>query len=182
MLREDLNSAMRVGGARPGSRWAWATTAVAYALLKPGVQAVLLHRLAHLLAVRLRVPVLPQVVYRLNYGLTNCDIGPRARIGAGFAVVHASGVVIHGETVAGRNLCVFSGVVIGDRFGDRPTGPPRLGDDVFLGAGAKVLGDIVVGDRSVVGANSVLLVDLPADHRAVGIPAAIRPMKGAAVG
>jgi len=171
MIREDLNGAFRVGGARPRGRVSWLITAVGYIALKPGVQSVLLYRAAHTLATRFHVPIVPWILYIVNFYLTCCDIGPRARIGAGFVIVHPGGVVVHGGTVAGANLCLFSGVVIGERFDGRVSGPPRIGRDVFIGTGAKVLGPILIGDGSVIGANAVVLRDVPAGHRAMGIPA-----------
>ena len=89
------------------------------------------------------------------------EIHPAADLGPGFALIHTVGVVVGHEVVAGRNLVLYHGVTLGHTgTGD---GQPRIGDDVRVGAGAKVLGPVKVGDRAWIGANAVVLADVPAD-------------------
>ncbi len=93
------------------------------------------------------------------------EIHPAARLGPGFAMIHTVGIVVGHEVVAGRNLVLYHGVTLG-HTGTGP-GQPRIGDDVRVGAGAKVLGPVQVGDRAWIGANAVVLGDVP-DGAVVG--------------
>jgi serine O-acetyltransferase len=107
---------------------------------------------------------------RIAFGIelsSNCEIGPGLYIG------HAFGIVVHGEL--GARCSIGQGVTIGAKGAGRSRGFPRLGDDVYLGAGAMVIGDVCVGDRVVVGANTVVVRDVPADSRVVSAPVRILP-------
>ena len=95
----------------------------------------------------------------------------KAQFGPGFVLIHPVGVVINSSVRGGRNVWLESSVVIGENRG----GFPRLGDDIFVGSGAKIIGAVAVGDRARVGANAVVLHDVPAGHTALGIPARMRP-------
>ena len=95
------------------------------------------------------------------------EIHPAAQFGPGFSVSHPVGIVIGHEVVAGANLVVFQGVTLG-HTGTGP-GQPRIGDNVRIGAGAKLLGPITVGDGAVIGANAVVLADVPAATVATGV-------------
>lgn len=103
----------------------------------------------------------------LNKVLNGCVIGVRARFGPGFVLIHPIGVVINSSTRGGRNVWVESGVVIGDNKGLSPT----LADDIFIGSGAKIIGGVMLGTGARVGANAVVLHDVPAGATVVGIPA-----------
>lgn len=94
------------------------------------------------------------------------EIHPAALIGPGLCLVHSVGIVIGHEVVAGRDLVLYQGVTLGHRRGG---GQPRLGDRVRIGAGAKVLGPVCIGDDAVVGANSVVLADVPAGATVTGV-------------
>ena len=116
---------------------------------------------------------------RLNRIFFTVSIGPNVRIGPGLHLVHGH-LVIDGTTTIGANCSVAPFVTIGLSNGSEvPFGAsgPTLGDDVGIGTGAKVLGPIRVGDRSLIGANAVVVSNIPADHTAVGIPARARPSK-----
>lgn len=119
-----------------------------------------------------RVPLLPKAIQRLIrvvYGATipyTCDIGPGTRFPHG-----AQGVVLHQEAVIGRDCVIQCSVVLGGRKG--LPGAPKLGDRVEVGAGAVLLGDIVVGDAAWIGANAVLLQSIPPRAVAVGVPAKV---------
>ena len=112
----------------------------------------------------------PHAVLRL---VTGIDLPRSARIGPGLRIWHFGGVVVHPEAVIGRNCTLRHEVTIGSRHGEHDV--PVLGDDVEIGAGAKVLGKIHIGDRVRIGANAVVLDDVPDDHVAVGVPARILP-------
>lgn len=137
-----------------------------------GVRATLLYRLsaeAH----RLRIPLLPGMLMRYNLRHYGLDIVPSVPIGPGLYIPHPVGTVIMARAL-GRNCQIISGVTIGMR--DRHEFPV-IGDDVFLGAGARVLGGIHVGNGAQIGANAVVLRDVPADATAVGVPARILPSR-----
>jgi serine O-acetyltransferase len=148
-----------------------------YIVLKPGLQATGLYRLARWFG-RRRVPAVPELLCLLAYYLTGCEISARAEIGVGLVIQHAQGIVVHGDAVLGRHVKLLSGVVIGERPGQQRQGAPTIGDHVTIGTGAKLLGAIDVGDWSAIGANAVVLDDVPAHSSAVGIPARVRPRGG----
>lgn len=106
----------------------------------------------------------------LNKLLNGCVIGVRAQFGPGFVLIHPVGVVINSSTRGGRNVWIESSVVIGDNKGLSPT----LGDDIFVGSGAKIIGGVTLGSGARVGANAVVLHDVAAGETVVGIPA--RPL------
>jgi serine O-acetyltransferase len=135
----------------------------------PGTLSVGLFRAAASLQ-RAGLGPLAAVITMLNVYITGADVDPHAQIGPGFVIQHPVGVVIHADVRIGERCRIHSGVVLGLR-GPRHAGAPTMGDDVFVGAGAKVLGPVAVGDRVAIGANSVVLQDVPDDCRAVGVPA-----------
>ena len=96
--------------------------------------------------------------------------GLKAEFDVGFVLIHPVGVIINSAVRGGRNVWIESGVVIGDNRGASPV----LGSDVFVGSGAKVIGGVRIGDRTLIGANAVVTHDVPDDHRAFGIPARAR--------
>lgn len=131
------------------------------------------YRLAHWLAGR-RVRLLPGMLRALGVLLWSADIAPSASIGPGFRVAHSVGIVIGGGVKAGANLEVFQNVTIGGR--DRTRGGvdmPEIGDNVTIFAGAAVLGPISIGHNSAIGANSVVIADIPPDSVVAGVPAAV---------
>jgi serine O-acetyltransferase len=110
---------------------------------------------------------------RLSALFTQAVIGRGADFGPGFVILHSTGVVINGRVKGGKNIFVEHGVTIGEEKGKVPV----LGDDIFIGAGAKIFGGLRVGDRTRIGANAVVLKDVPDDSTAVGIPARMIPRK-----
>ena len=105
--------------------------------------------------------------------LTGADIAPDASIGPGLKLPHPVGVVIgHGSEI-GDNCTILQGVTLGERYARDHHDYPNVGDFVTIGAGAKLLGGIKVGSRSIIGANSVVLGDVPPKSTAIGIPARI---------
>ena len=105
----------------------------------------------------------------LNRLVNGCVIGAKADFGAGLVLMHPVGIVINGRVTGGSNITIESGVVIGDEKGRSP----RLGNNVFIGAGAKIIGDVRIGDNVNIGANAVVIRDVPDNSTAVGIPARI---------
>jgi serine O-acetyltransferase len=142
-----------------------------------GLHAVILYRISHRLW-KCGIPGLPEFFSRLAQHLFAVDISYKARLGPGIVLVHCFGIVIGSDTEIEGNCCIFHGVTLGDRGSewvnsDREDGHPRVGREVMFGAGAKVLGPIRIGDNCVIGANAVVLSDVPADSVAAGIPAKI---------
>ncbi len=113
------------------------------------------------------------VPHHLNKLLTGCVIGVRARFGPGLVLIHPIGVVINSSVKGGANVWIESGVVIGDNRGRSPA----LGNDVFVGSGAKIIGGVTIGHRVRIGANAVVLHDLVDGVTAVGIPAKVLVQK-----
>ena len=137
-------------------------------LLTDGTTAMILYR-GMQWARHCRLAPLEMVLNRLNSICCNCIIGRGAEFGPGFVLIHATGVVINGEVRGGANVLIEHQVTIGAERRQAP----RIGNDVFIGAGAKILGSVTVGDRSRVGANAVVVNDVPADCTVVGIPARV---------
>ncbi len=120
----------------------------------------------------LGVPLLPAVLRRANLYLHNCYIPHEAEIGEGSSLGYGGiGVVIHRNTRIGRHCLISQGVTLGGRSG--LPGAPTLGNYVRIGAGAKILGNIHIGDFAVVGANAVVLKDVPAAAVVAGVPARV---------
>jgi serine O-acetyltransferase len=109
----------------------------------------------------------------LNKYINGCVIGLGARFESGFVLIHPIGVVINSSVRGGNNVWLESAVVIGDNNGRSPV----LGNDIFVGSGAKIIGGLSIGDRVRIGANAVVLINLPDDCTAVGVPARILPTK-----
>lgn len=135
---------------------------------KAGLRATLLYRFSHFLW-RKKVTALPGVLMRLNITLHGFDIPFTVPVGPGFYVPHPVGIVITARQI-GRNVSLISAITIGLRNDSQF---PTIGDNVFIGAGARILGDIVVGDNAQIGANAVVIKDVPAGRTAVGVPAKI---------
>ena len=144
------------------------TRALLKVLLTDGTAAMILYRLMQW-ARRWRLSPLEMVFNKMNAVGFNCIIGRGAEFGPGFVLIHATGVVINGGVRGGSNLHVEHQVTIGAERRQCPT----LGDDVFLGAGAKVLGSVTIGDGARVGANAVVVRDVPAHCTVVGVPARV---------
>lgn len=158
LLREDWNA--------HGRDWS-----------RPGFQALAIHRFGNWrmgIAQRpLRMPfsALYRALYRSVRNFYGIELPYTARIGRRVVFEHQSGIVIHGCSTIGDDCVVRQGVTLGNRSLQEPNAAPRLGSRVNVGAGAKILGPIVVGDDVQIGANSVVLTDVPAGNVAVGVPA-----------
>jgi serine O-acetyltransferase len=134
-----------------------------------GVQALLAHRAAHAL-LDAGVPLLPRMIAYVTRSVTGVEIHPAARIGREFFIDHGSGVVI-GETARiGNRVTLYQGVTLGGTGFQRGKRHPTLGDNVTVGSGAKLLGPIAVGDNAKVGANTVVVEDVPPGATVVGNP------------
>src|SRR5262245_55210184 len=155
-MRQDAARLAEVKGKRLGR------TVVEGLLFENGFQAVLLHRVAHWFRSR-GIPVLGPLVARLNLFWTGVDISPLAVIGPGLYISHGTGLVIGGAARLGARAFLLQGVTIGAPTPARVAEMPSLGDDVFVGAGACVIGGIRVGSRVFIGVNAVVSRDVPDD-------------------
>lgn len=135
----------------------------------PGFHALLLHRIAHKLWIW-KVPVLPRLISTFARFLTGIDIHPGATIGRRFFIDHGMGVVIGETTEIGDDCLLYQGVTLGGTSAKQEKRHPTLGRGVVVGAGAKVLGAITLGNYSKVGAGSVVVNDVPEHATVVGIP------------
>lgn len=167
MISEDLDAAMLRDPA--------AQSRADLAVNSPGLHAIWIHRAAHRLwrnpAARLAARILSTVAR----ALTGVEIHPGAQIGRRFFIDHGMGVVIGATAVVGDDVMLYHGVTLGGRSLARGTKRhPTVGDRVTIGAGARVLGDIEIGDDVQIGANSVVVKPVPAGAVATGIPAQIR--------
>jgi serine O-acetyltransferase len=134
-----------------------------------GVQALLAHRVAHALW-ESSVPVLPRTIAYASRALTGVEIHPAARIGAEFFIDHGSGVVIGETAEVGDRVTLYQGVTLGGTGFARGKRHPTLEDNVTVGSGAKLLGPVTVGRNAKVGANTVVIEDIPAETTVVGNP------------
>lgn len=141
-------------------------------LTSPGIHAILLYRVAH----RLNAAghsLTARLISQLARFLTGIEIHPAARIGQGLLIDHGMGVVIGETAEIGDGCTIFHGVTLGGTGKEKGKRHPTLRDGVFVGAGAKLLGNIEIGARAKIGANAVVLSDVPEDSTAVGVPARI---------
>ena len=134
-----------------------------------GVQALLAHRVAHALR-EAGVPLLPRAIAYLSRAVTGVEIHPAARIGPEFFIDHGSGVVIGETAEIGRRVTLYQGVTLGGTGFQPGKRHPTVGDNVTIGSGAKLLGPIAVGEGAKIGANTVVVEDVPPCSTVVGNP------------
>jgi serine O-acetyltransferase len=134
-----------------------------------GVQALLAHRMAHSLR-EAGVPLAPRAIAYLTRAITGVEIHPAARIGGEFFIDHGSGVVIGETAEIGERVTLYQGVTLGGTGFQPGKRHPTLGDNVTVGSGAKLLGPISVGDGAKIGANTVVVEDVPPGATVVGNP------------
>jgi serine O-acetyltransferase len=149
-----------------------ATSRLEVFLTYSGFHALLAYRLAHRLS-NLNIPLIPRLISQLARWLTGIEIHPKAKIGRGFFIDHGMGVVIGETAIIGDFVTLFQGVTLGGTGKERGKRHPTLGNHVVVGAGAKVLGNITIGDFVKIGANSVVLRSVPSNSTVIGIPGRI---------
>ena len=146
-----------------------ATSTLEVIFTYPGFHARQLHRLAHVLHTRgLRLPA--RLISHLGRALTGIEIHPRAQIGEKFFIDHGMGVVIGETTVIGDNCHLYQGVTLGGTSTKRAKRHPTLGNGVVVGAGAKIIGAVNIGDYAKIGAGSVVVTNVPPNATVVGVP------------
>ncbi|MBF2033992.1 MAG: serine O-acetyltransferase [Leptolyngbyaceae cyanobacterium T60_A2020_046] len=135
----------------------------------PGLQALLMHRFAHWLWT-LGLPFIPRLISHISRFLTGIEIHPGAVIGQGVFIDHGMGVVIGETAIVGDYSLIYQGVTLGGTGKETGKRHPTLGENVVVGAGAKVLGNIFIGNNVRIGAGSVVLREVPSDCTVVGVP------------
>ena len=142
----------------------------------PGFQALLMHRIAHKLAYW-KIPFLPRYISYLTRIFTGIEIHPKAQIGNRFFIDHGEGVVIGETTIIGDDVLIYQQVTLGGTGNEHGKRHPTIGNNVIIGAGAKVLGNITIGDHVRIGAGSVVVEDVPENSTVVGVPGRIVQQK-----
>ncbi|OFI05077.1 serine acetyltransferase [Clostridium acetireducens DSM 10703] len=141
-------------------------------LLYPCIHAIIFYRISHFFY-KIKMFFTARLISQIARFLTGIEIHPGAKIGKGLFIDHGMGVVIGETAEVGDNVTLYHGVTLGGTGKDTGKRHPTVGNDVFIGSGAKVLGPVVIGDGVKVGANSVILKDVPAHVTVVGIPGKI---------
>lgn len=143
-------------------------------LLYPSVHSLIMYRISHFFYEKKRF-FIARLISQLGRFLTGIEIHPGAKIGMGTLIDHGSGVVIGETSVIGDRVTIYQGATIGATGNEKQfKRHPTLGDDIVVGSGAKILGPINIGNHCKIGANSVVLKDMPSYTTAVGIPAKIK--------
>lgn len=146
-------------------------------LLYPGLHALIVYRIAHRLWLW-GIPIIPRWFSQLARFFTGVEIHPGATIGKNLFIDHGMGVVVGETAVIGDNVLLYQGVTLGGTGKETGKRHPTIGNHVVVGAGAKVLGNITVGDSSYIGANAVVIKDVPPNSTVVGIPGRITKQEG----
>lgn len=167
-FREDIAAAKKNDPA--------ATNSAVVFFLYSGLHAVWWHRVSHQLW-KWRLRFLARLLSQTTRFFTGVEIHPGAQIGRRLFIDHGMGVVIGETAVIGDDCVLYHGVTLGGTSTSRVKRHPTLGNRVMVGAGAKLLGNITIGDDSQVGANAVVLVDAPANSTLAGVPAKPKPAK-----
>lgn len=160
-IRDDIRAAL--------ARDPAARNAAEVVLFYPGFHARVAHRLAHALH-RRGVPLIPRGIMHLARFFTGIEIHPGARIGPRFFIDHGMGVVIGETAEIGAGVTLYQGVTLGGTSTRRAKRHPTLRDNVVVGAGAKVIGAVEIGENARIGAGSVVVTSVPANATVVGVP------------
>lgn len=154
-----------------------ATNPLEIMLTYSGFHAIVIYRMAHALR-RSEVPFFPRFLSQAGKLITGIEIHPGAAIGKNLFIDHGMGVVIGETTIIGDNVTLFQGVTLGGTGKEKGKRHPTLGNNIVVGAGAKVLGNIVIGDNVSIGANAVVLRDVPPNSTVVGVPGRVARREG----
>ncbi len=165
-VREDLDAAI--------ARDPAVDSRLEMALASPGLHAIWVHRISHRLWQRPGTRLVARLISQVSRSVTGVEIHPGAQIGRRFFIDHGMGVVIGETAEVGDDVMLYHGVTLGGRTLQRVKRHPTVGNRVTIGAGARVLGPVVIGDGAQIGANSVVVKDVPAGAVATGVPAVIR--------
>lgn len=142
-----------------------------------GLHALVFHRITHKLK-EWSIPFIPRLLSQIGKWITGIEIHPGARIARGLFIDHGMGVVIGETTIIGNNVTLFQGVTLGGTGKEKGKRHPTLGNNVVVGAGAKILGNIKIGNNVMVGANAVVVRNVPDDSTVVGVPGRVARRRG----
>lgn len=154
-----------------------ATSTLCIFLFYSGLHAIFLHKIAHRLY-KHRLGFLAKIIAALSKLLTSIEIHPGAKIGRRFFIDHGTGVVIGETAIVGDDVTIYQGVTLGGTGKQTGKRHPTIGNNVVIGAGAKILGSFTVGNNVNIGANAVVLSDIPDNSTVVGIPGRIIKING----
>ncbi len=146
-------------------------------LLYQGLHALVSYRAAHFLY-NMHLFFIARLVSQLSRFLTGIEIHPGAKIGKSLFIDHGMGVVIGETAIIGDNVLLYQGVTLGGTGLVKGKRHPTVGNNVVIGAGAKILGNITIGDNAYIGANAVVIKDVPANSTVVGVPGRITKQEG----
>jgi len=169
MFQEEARSARRRDPA--------ARSLLEIVLLYQGLHALIHYRFAHYLYKR-KLFLLARLMSQVSRQVTGIEIHPGAVIGKDFFIDHGMGVVIGETAVIGNNVLLYQGATLGGTGLEKGKRHPTVGNNVVIGAGAKVLGNITIGDNSYIGANAVVIRDVPPNSTVVGVPGRITRQEG----
>ena len=167
MAFDHIRADFRAHGRQIGAQGFWALLVYRYGRWRYGIRPGWLRKPFSLLY---------HILFKWVQILTGIELPCEVEIGEGFVIDHFGGIVISGYAKFGANCRIRNGVVVGLKNVDEPIAPV-IGDNVDIGSGAKVLGPIRIGNNVRIGANAVVLCDVPDDHVAVGVPAVIKPIR-----
>jgi serine O-acetyltransferase len=162
---ENIQSDFRAHDRNWGAQGFWVMIVYRFGRWRYGVRPPVLRKLFSLIY---------KLLYKFVQIITGVELPCEAAVGRNFVIDHFGGIIVSGYARFGDNCRIRNGVTIGLRRVDEKLAP-TIGNNVDIGAGAKLLGPIKVGDNSIIGANAVVLIDVPANSIAVGVPATIRP-------
>jgi serine O-acetyltransferase len=162
-VRDDV----RTHGGAWGAQGVWVLVVYRFGRWRYGVRPAILRKVFSLIY---------HFLYKMVQILTGVELPCEVEIGKNFVIDHFGGIVVSGYAKFGDNCRIRNGVVVGLRRTDEPCAP-QIGNNVDIGAGAKILGNIKIGNNVNIGANAVVLVDVPDNHVAFGVPAVVKPRK-----
>ena len=167
---DHIRADLAAHGGHWGAQGFWALVVYRFGRWRYGVRPALLRKLFSLLY---------KVLYKFIQIITGIELPCEVVLGKNFVIDHFGGIVISGYARFGDNCRIRNGVVVGLRRVDEPCAP-QIGNNVDIGAGAKLLGNIRIGNNVAIGANAVVLCDVPDDHVAYGVPAVVKPRRSTA--
>lgn len=164
---ENIRADFNAHGRDAGAQGFWAMVIYRFGRWRYGVRPALLRKLFSLIY---------KVLYKIIQIVTGIELPCEVIVGRNFVIDHFGGIIISGYARFGDNCRIRNGVVVGLRRVDEPVAPV-IGNNVDIGAGAKVLGPIRIGDNSIIGANAVVIEDVPENSIAIGVPAVVKPRR-----
>ncbi|MEH2526207.1 serine O-acetyltransferase [Bradyrhizobium sp. AZCC 2176] len=164
---ENIRADFNAHGRDAGAQGFWVMVIYRFGRWRYGVRPALLRKLCSFIY---------KVLYKIIQIVTGIELPCEATVGRNFVIDHFGGIIVSGYARFGDNCRIRNGVVVGLRRVEEPVAP-IIGNNVDIGAGAKVLGPIRVGDNSIIGANAVVIEDVPENSIAIGVPAIVKPRR-----